>query len=103
MAAPTSGGTRPRRCTEHPSRSPSGPLLTSAGAARNVIPAGKALGAAAGGLDGITRFHIATIASQRAKQLQCGARPRVTDAAGHKATRVAVLEVLANAVSWELI
>jgi hypothetical protein len=55
------------------------------------------------GASGITRFHIATIASQRSRQLQNGSRPRVEDAAGHKHTRVAVLEVLSDAVSWALV
>jgi DNA-directed RNA polymerase subunit K/omega len=68
-----------------------------------VIEAPEALGPASGGLAGITRFHIATIATQRAKQLQGGARPRVADAAGHKSTRIAVMEVLADAVSWEVV
>jgi hypothetical protein len=36
---------------------------------------------------------------QRAKQLQNGARPRV-DAVGHKPTRVALMEVAADAISW---
>jgi DNA-directed RNA polymerase subunit K/omega len=36
---------------------------------------------------------------QRAKQLQNGARPRV-DAGNHKPTRVALMEVLADTVSW---
>jgi RNA polymerase Rpb6 len=76
--------------------------LTSSGEPQVPAPAGKSLGPSSGGLDGITRFHIAAIATQRAKQLQGGARPRVADADGHKVTRVAVLEVLANAVSWEL-
>lgn len=66
-------------------------------------PAPESLGPASGGLAGITRFHIAAIATQRAKQLQGGARPRVPDTEGHKSTRIAVMEVLANAVSWEVV
>jgi DNA-directed RNA polymerase omega subunit len=44
-------------------------------------------------------FHLVTLAFQRAKQLQNGARPRV-DAVGHKPTRVALMEVAADAISW---
>lgn len=44
-------------------------------------------------------FHMATLAFQRARQLQNGARPRV-DAAGHRPTRLALLEVMADTVSW---
>jgi DNA-directed RNA polymerase omega subunit len=47
----------------------------------------------------LTGFLLASVAFQRAKQLQMGARPRV-EAAGHKPTRVALLEILADAVSW---
>jgi DNA-directed RNA polymerase subunit omega len=48
-----------------------------------------------------SKFRFITVASLRAKQLQAGAKPRV-DARSRKATRVAMQEVLANAVSWEL-
>jgi hypothetical protein len=44
-------------------------------------------------------FHLVSVVFQRAKQLQNGARPRV-DAGEHKPTRVALLEVLADTVSW---
>jgi DNA-directed RNA polymerase omega subunit len=47
----------------------------------------------------LSRFHLVSLAFQRAKQIQAGARPRV-DAAGHKPTRVALLEVIADTVSW---
>ncbi len=50
----------------------------------------------------VNRFHIAAVAFQRAKQLQNGARPRV-DAAGHRPTRLAVLEVLADTISWTVV
>ena len=50
----------------------------------------------------VSRFHLVALAFQRAKQLQAGARPRV-DAAGHKATRVALLEVMADTVSWTIL
>jgi DNA-directed RNA polymerase omega subunit len=48
-----------------------------------------------------SKFRFITFASLRAKQLQAGAKPRV-DARSRKPTRVAMQEVLANAVSWEL-
>jgi DNA-directed RNA polymerase omega subunit len=47
----------------------------------------------------LSRFHLVALAFQRAKQLQAGARPRV-DAAGHKPTRLALLEVMADTISW---
>ena len=49
----------------------------------------------------LSRFHVATLAFRRAKQLHDGARPRV-DAAGHLSWRVALLEVEADQVSWYL-
>ena len=48
-----------------------------------------------------SKFRFVTVASLRAKQLQAGAKPRV-DARSRKPTSVAMQEVLANAVSWEL-
>ena len=47
-----------------------------------------------------SKFRFITVAAQRAKQLQNGAKPRV-EARSRKPTRVAMQEVLANAVSWE--
>jgi DNA-directed RNA polymerase subunit K/omega len=47
----------------------------------------------------LNRFHVAALAFQRSTQLQNGARPRV-DAAGHKPTRLALLEVMADMISW---
>lgn len=47
------------------------------------------------------RFHLAALTFQRARQLQNGSRPRL-DAAGHKLARVALLEVMAGMVSWEV-
>lgn len=44
-------------------------------------------------------FLLVSVVFERAKQLHKGARPRV-EAAGHKPTRVALLEVLADTVSW---
>jgi DNA-directed RNA polymerase omega subunit len=49
-----------------------------------------------------SKFRFITVASQRAKQLQNGAKPRV-DSKSRKATRVAMQEVLAGAISWELL
>ncbi len=48
-----------------------------------------------------SKFRFITVASQRAKQLQNGAKPRV-DTRSRKATRVAIEEALANAISWEV-
>jgi DNA-directed RNA polymerase subunit omega len=48
-----------------------------------------------------SKFRFITVAAQRAKQIQNGAKPRV-DARTRKPTRVAIEEVLANAISWEM-
>jgi DNA-directed RNA polymerase subunit omega len=48
-----------------------------------------------------SKFRFITVAAQRAKQLQNGAKPRV-ESRTRKPTRVAMHEVLAGAVSWEL-
>jgi DNA-directed RNA polymerase omega subunit len=48
-----------------------------------------------------SKFRFITVASQRAKQLQNGAKPRV-DTRSRKSTRVAIEETLANAISWEV-
>ena len=48
-----------------------------------------------------SKFRFITVASQRAKQLQNGAKARV-EARSRKPTRVAMQEVLAGAVSWEV-
>jgi len=48
-----------------------------------------------------SKFQFITVAAQRAKQLQNGAKPRV-EARTRKPTRVAMQEVLAGAVSWEV-
>jgi DNA-directed RNA polymerase subunit omega len=48
-----------------------------------------------------SKFRFITVAAQRAKQLQNGAKPRV-EMKSRKPTRVAMQEVLANAVSWEV-
>ena len=46
-------------------------------------------------------FHLVIVASQRAKQLIAGARPRV-EPGRHRAARIALLEVTAGLVSWTL-
>ena len=48
---------------------------------------------------GLNRFLVANIAFRRVHQLQFGARARV-DRGNHKATRVALLETLADTISW---
>ena len=48
-----------------------------------------------------SKFRFITVAAQRAKQIQNGAKPRV-EVRSRKATRVAMQEVLAGAVSWEV-
>jgi DNA-directed RNA polymerase subunit K/omega len=47
----------------------------------------------------LSPFHVAALAFQRARQLQAGARPRV-ESGSRSPARLAVLEVLADAVSW---
>ena len=49
-----------------------------------------------------SKFRFITVAAQRAKQIQNGAKPRV-EVRSRKATRVAMQEVLAQAVSWEIL
>ena len=48
-----------------------------------------------------SKFRFITVSAQRAKQIQNGAKPRV-EPGSHKSTRIAMEEVLAGAVSWEL-
>jgi DNA-directed RNA polymerase subunit omega len=48
-----------------------------------------------------SKFRFITVAAQRAKQLQAGAKPRV-EVKSRKPTRVAMQEVMAGAVSWEV-
>ena len=48
-----------------------------------------------------SKFRFITVAAQRAKQLQSGAKPRV-DSRSRKPTRVAVEETIAGVVSWEV-
>jgi DNA-directed RNA polymerase omega subunit len=46
-------------------------------------------------------FHLVRLTSLRAKQLQAGARPRV-EPNGDKVLRIALREVLAGLVSWNV-
>ena len=46
-----------------------------------------------------SRFLLAAIAFQRSKQLSGGATARI-ERNGHKPTYLAVLEVVANTISW---
>jgi len=64
-------------------------------------PSAAAIGRVLDGLP-LSRFHIAALAFQRATQLKNGARPRV-DAAGHRPTRLALLEVMADTISWTIV
>jgi DNA-directed RNA polymerase subunit omega len=49
-----------------------------------------------------SKFRFITVAAQRAKQLQAGAKPRV-ETRSRKPTRVAVEEALAETISWEVL
>jgi DNA-directed RNA polymerase omega subunit len=48
-----------------------------------------------------SKFRFITVAAQRAKQLQAGAKPRV-DTQSRKPTRIAVEETIAETISWEI-
>lgn len=48
-----------------------------------------------------SKFRFITVAAQRAKQIQNGAKPRV-ESRTRKSTRIAIQEVLAGAISWEV-
>ncbi len=48
-----------------------------------------------------SKFRFITVAAQRAKQLQAGAKPRV-DTRSRKPTRIAVEETIAETLSWEV-
>jgi DNA-directed RNA polymerase subunit omega len=49
-----------------------------------------------------SKFRFIVVAAQRSKQIQQGAKARV-DVKTRKPTRVAMQEVLHNAVSWEIV
>jgi DNA-directed RNA polymerase subunit K/omega len=72
------------------------PVLTIPAAAAAAVPASHG----SAGADPLqNRFLVSSVAFLRAKQLLAGARPHV-EPNGHKAPQVAVLEVLADAISW---
>jgi DNA-directed RNA polymerase subunit omega len=48
-----------------------------------------------------SKFRFIVVAAQRAKQIQNGAKARV-ETRSRKPTRIAMHEVLAGAVSWEM-
>jgi DNA-directed RNA polymerase omega subunit len=48
-----------------------------------------------------SKFRFIVVAAQRSKQHQQGAKPRV-EVRSRKPTRVAMQEVLAKTISWEL-
>jgi len=48
-----------------------------------------------------SKFRFITVAAQRAKQLQAGAKPRV-ETRSRKPTRIAVEETIAETISWEI-
>lgn len=48
------------------------------------------------------RFHFATVAFLRAKQLQAGAKPRVVPNGRQKPVALAIREVLADTISWSI-
>ncbi len=48
-----------------------------------------------------SKFRFITVAAQRAKQLQGGAKPRV-ETRSRKPTRIAVEEAVAGTISWEI-
>jgi len=49
-----------------------------------------------------SKFRFITVAAQRAKQLQGGAKPRV-ETRSRKPTRIAVEEAAAGTISWEVL
>jgi DNA-directed RNA polymerase subunit omega len=48
-----------------------------------------------------SKFRFITVAAQRAKQLQGGAKPRV-ETRSRKPTRIAVEETIAGTISWDM-
>ena len=70
-------------------------LRSAPGAA---VPAGPGNGASD---EFQNKFLLVVVARQRARQLQNGARPRV-ETEGHKFLWVAMREVIAGTVSWDV-
>jgi DNA-directed RNA polymerase subunit omega len=52
--------------------------------------------------EGESKFRLISVAAQRAKQLQAGAKPRV-EVTSAKPSRIAMQEVMAGTVSWEVL
>ena len=48
-----------------------------------------------------SKFRFITVAAQRAKQLQAGAKPRV-ETRSRKPTRIAIEETVQETISWEV-
>jgi DNA-directed RNA polymerase omega subunit len=70
-------------------------LRNAPGAAAPVVPGN-------GASDELqNKFLLVVVARQRARQLQNGARPRV-ETEGHKFLWVAMQEVIAGTVSWDV-
>lgn len=69
----------------------------------NPTPAGAASASVrvAGAATLENRFLLSSVAFLRAKQLLSGARPRL-EAERHKSTHLALLEVLADTISWSV-
>jgi DNA-directed RNA polymerase omega subunit len=65
-----------------------------------VLPGADTVAPSVGPLE--NRFHFATVAFLRAKQLQAGARPRVVPHGRQKPVALAIREVLADTVSWSI-
>jgi RNA polymerase Rpb6 len=74
--------------------SPASPARGPDGARTEVLASGE-------GQQPWGQFHLATVMFLRAIQLRSGARPRV-EVDGHKALRVAFLEVTAGAIPWNV-
>ena len=73
----------------------------AAGTSSDSTPAARA-GSVAGTTEGLqNKFSLVVLTSQRARQLQNGARPRV-DPDGHKFPWVARHEVMAGMISWDV-
>ncbi len=76
-------------------------LPLAAAPSSNATPAGRA-GSVAGTNEELqNKFSLVVLTSQRARQLQNGARPRV-DPDGHKFPWVARREVMAGMISWDV-
>jgi len=78
-------------------------LPLAAGPSSATTPAGRAAGSVGGTSEELqNKFSLVVLTSQRARQLQNGARPRV-DPDGHKFPWVARHEVMAGMISWDVL